>query len=322
MKYGILGCGKHALQSHAIPGRDLEGLKLVAICDISEKQLVSFEEDYGRELAKFTDKKEFLSSGINAVLIGTPDEFHYQDLVYVIEAGLHAFVEKPLGVTPKEVRGLEKLLSYASGRGLVVSSCHPRRYDSPFIWLKENLSRFKDELGIPIEFRFDFSYHKPSKDWKHKRGLLLDHANHEIDLLHYLFGHEEFEAAKLANSFDHYQIVGSRDDGISFSFAGTRRLESQKYLEWVNIRFERGEVLLDAHQGVARINYHDKSSIDEIKIQPTDYESRGRGTMINFARAINGTEDCYLSSDDLYVNTAMSVMLTENQNWRYNGRNS
>ena len=50
MKYGILGCGKHALQSHAIPGRDLEGLKLVAICDISEKQLVSFEEDYGVKL--------------------------------------------------------------------------------------------------------------------------------------------------------------------------------------------------------------------------------------------------------------------------------
>lgn len=322
MKYGILGCGKHALHSHAIPGKDLDGLELVTICDISEKQLASFEQAYGRELAKFTDKQKFFHSGIGAVLVGTPDEYHYQDLVLVVEAGLHAFVEKPLGVTSNEVKGLEKLLRGASDKGLVVSSCHPRRYDPPFMWLKDNLSKLGDELGAPIEFRFDFSYHKPSKDWKHTRGLLLDHANHEIDLLHYFFGHGEFEAIKLADSFDHYQVIGSRTDGIRFSFSGTRRLESRKYPEWVNIRFERGEVLLDAHQGIVRINYHDKSSIDEIKIQPTDYDSRGRGTMVNFAGAINGTEDCYLSSADLYINSATSVMLTENKIWRYNGRNS
>lgn len=322
MKYGILGCGKHALQSHAIPGRDLEELELIAICDISEEQLALFERTYGRTLAKFTDKQKFLHSGINAVLIGTPDECHYRDLVSVVEAGLPAFVEKPLGVTSTEVKDLEKLLGYASSRGLVISSCHPRRYDPPFRWLKENLSRFKDELGAPIEFRFDFSYHKPSKSWKHTRGLLLDHANHEIDLLHYLFGPKAFQATKLIDGFDQYQIVGIRKDGIRFSFAGTRRLESRTYLEWANIRFEKGEMGLDAHQGLVRINYHDKDGIEEIKIQPTDYKLRGRETMFNFARTIGGKESCYLSASDLYVNTALSVMLTEHKNWTYKGRNN
>src|SRR3989344_6254132 len=321
IKYGILGCGKHTLQSHAIPGQELNELELTAICDISEKQLALFEKSYGRALAKFTDKNEFLHSGIDAVLVGTPDEFHYQDLTHVIKAGLHAFVEKPLGVTPEEVKGLEKLLNYASKRKIIVSSCHPRRYDPPFMWLKDHLPNFIAELGMPIEFRFDFSYHKPSKDWKHNRGLLLDHANHEVDLMHYLFDHKKFEAIKLADSFDQYQVVGSRIDGIRFSFAGTRRLESREYLEWVNIRFEKGDIMLNAHQGIVRINYHERDIVDEVRIKPTDYESRGRETTANFARAINGTEACYLSADDLYVNTDMSVMLTENKNWRYSGRN-
>jgi predicted dehydrogenase len=262
MKYGILGCGKHALYSHAIPGKEIKELELVALCDISIEQLSSFENAYGRKLVKFTDKNEFLASGINAVLIGTPDEFHYQDLVLTVKAGLHTFVEKPLGVTSGEINGLEKLLDYAFSKGIVVSSCHPRRYDPPFMWLKNNLPRFTDELGLPLDFRFDFSYHLPSKDWKHTRGLLLDHANHEVDLLHYLFGHEQFQATKLMDSYDEYHVIGKRNDGFRFSFSGTRKLKTRIYPEWVDIRFEKGEIHLDAHQGIVRVNYHEKDLID------------------------------------------------------------
>jgi predicted dehydrogenase len=319
IKYGILGCGKHALQSHAIPGKELEELELIAICDISSGQLEQFEKSYGKELAKYTDKNEFLSSGITAVLIATPDQFHYQDLVSVIGKGLHAFVEKPLAVTSQEVIGLEKLLKRTANLGLIVSSCHPRRYDPPFMWLKENLPGFLNELGNPIEFRFDFSYHKPSKDWKHTRGLLLDHVNHEIDLMNYLFSHAAFEAIKLTDSFDEYHVVGCRADNIRFNFTGTRRLESHEYLEYTIIRFDRGEIVLDAHQGIARINCHDINIAKEIKIQPTDYQARGKATMENFGKAINKIEKCYLSSKDLYLNTAMSVMLTKKKIWKYNG---
>jgi len=321
IRYGIIGCGKHALNSHAIPGQNVAELELTAICDVSQNQLKAFENAYGQKLAKYNNKKEFLLSGISAVLIGTPDKFHYENLALVIESGLHAFVEKPIGVTAEEVKNLEALLEYAADKGIVISSCHPRRYDPPFVWLKKNLPLFERELGMPIDFRFDFSYHKPSKNWKQTRGLLLDHVNHEVDLMHYLFGHEEFEAIKRANTFDYYCVVGSRIDGINFQFSGTRKLNSRKYSEWASIRFDHGSVMLDAGQGVVLVNNHEDNSENKIKIEPTNYDLRGRETMANFAKAINETENCYLSKNDLYVNTAMSVMLTENQTWRYDGRN-
>lgn len=211
-------------------------------------------------------------------LTATPDHFHFQDLTDAIDHGLHAFAEKPLAVTASEVESLRGELGRASKKGLVVSSCHPRRYDPPFHWMKENIDRLAEESGRPLEFWFDFSYHKPSKDWKHDRGLLLDHANHEIDLLHYLFGHTGFNATKLADSPINYRVEGTRDDGLKFKFSGSRRLESHKYLEWTGVRFERGDLIVDAHIGIARIQTCDQTRT--IDVGSTDYESRGRGVFI------------------------------------------
>ena len=172
IKYGILGCGKHALNTHASPCKDLSNLELKAICDISLDSLANFEKVYGEEIEKFTDRKKFFAYDIDAVLIGTPDEFHFQDLVEVIGAGKHAFAEKPLATKSTEMIGLKKVLDSASEKGLIISSCHLRRYDPPFIWLKENLPDFTKKFGSPIHFSFDFSYHKPSKNWKKERGRL------------------------------------------------------------------------------------------------------------------------------------------------------
>jgi predicted dehydrogenase len=321
IKYGILGCGKHALVSHAIPSKDLGNLELIAVYDISDKQLDYFENAYGKKLNKFKDKDEFLHSGIDAVFIGTPDEFHFGNLQEAINENKHVFVEKPLITKVREVKGLKEVLEVADEKSIIVSSCHPRRYDPPFLWLKSNLGTIIEKLGNPLSFSFDFSYHKPSKDWKHSRGLLLDHANHEIDLVSYLFGHSGFLVTKLSDSYDRYKVVGKRTDGIDFSFSGTRRLESRNYLEWALIRFERGDLLLDASKGAVRLQDHESKLVQEISIGKTDYEERGRKTMINFSNAIRNVEPCYLSHRDLYMNNALSVMLSENDTWRYdNGR--
>lgn len=312
VKYGILGCGKHALQSHAIPGKGI--MELAAICDISEAQLESFERAYGGKLEKFTDKGKFLSSGIDAVLISTPDECHYRELELAVGAGLHVFAEKPLATASGEVGRLKDLLD--SNKGLVISSCHSRRYAPSVVWLKENLPALIAELGNPVEFSFEFSYHKPTKSWKHSRGLLLDHLNHEIDLCHHLLGYKPFEAARLADSFDYYSVVGKRED-LLFRFSGTRRLEARNYMEFLGMRFDRGVLQMNTLNGLAEIHNHERNLVRRLVIPQTDYLERVKKTMVNFVQAVNGVEPCYLTRKDLYVNTAMCVMLTENESWKY-----
>ncbi|MEK6960334.1 MAG: hypothetical protein AABX47_04115 [Nanoarchaeota archaeon] len=92
-------------------------------------------------------------------------------------------------------------------------------------------------------------------------------------------------------------------------------IESHQYLEWTGVRFERGDLIIDAHLGIAKIQIG--STTRKIDIQPTNYEDRGRRTMENFASAIRHEEVCYLTHEDLYANTALSVMLTRLDRWRY-----
>ena len=62
IKLGIIGCGHHALQSHAIPCKDISELDITSICDVSLKSLERFESDLGKKLEKFTSESDFLSS--------------------------------------------------------------------------------------------------------------------------------------------------------------------------------------------------------------------------------------------------------------------
>ena len=110
IKYGILGCGKHALQSHAIPSKSSSLLELYALCDLSDERMIEFEQAIGMKLNKSTDREQFFKSGIDAVLIATPDQFHFQDLTDAIDHGLHTFAEKPLAVTTNDVDALRESL--------------------------------------------------------------------------------------------------------------------------------------------------------------------------------------------------------------------
>ncbi len=322
IKYGIIGCGKHALYSHAMPSKKMKNFELTIVCDTSLESMNNFEKIYGKKLMKTSDRKEFFSSDIKAVFVGTPDEFHYKDLIDSINARKHVLVEKPLATKVNELEGLKRALLDAKNKGIIVTSCHPRRYDPPFLWLKKNIPIFKKEYGEVISFIFDFSYHQTSRAWKHSRGLLLDHGNHEVDLMNYLLEVSGFKAFKLRDEHDIYKVVGRRNDGIDFSFSGTRRLKSKVYREKAIIRFERGEILLESDLGRAILRDHETGKLKDIKVEKTDYEERGRKTMANFARSILGKEKVYLSSQDLYVNTAFSVVLTDKEEWNYNDRSN
>ena len=101
---------------------------------------------------------------------------------------------------------------------------------------------------------------------------------------------------------------------------GSRQLESRVYREFVTVRFQRGLVVLDANQGKVRVEDHETGDSKLLDIPPIDYALRFQLVNDNFIAAIKGTDKNYLSLEDLYVNTAFSVQLTENERWSYRRR--
>ncbi|HTM68687.1 MAG TPA: Gfo/Idh/MocA family oxidoreductase [Candidatus Binatia bacterium] len=315
VRYAVIGCGEHALRGHAIPGKEVPNLELVALCDPSQDQMLKFEEAYGAPLDKRTSEKDVLADpGVDAVLIASPDRFHAESLFDAIFAGKHALCEKPLATDRHDLQAVVTALARAGEKGLVVTSCHPRRCDPPFLWVKEHLPSFVDQYGPVIGIDFDFSYHKPGKQGLHV-GLLMDHINHEYDLMNFLFGRSKATARKLVDSQTRYHAVGIRKDGIAFSFAGTRLLERRVYPEYCRLRFERGSLEVDCGRGVAEVRGHDTGATTPRYAGETDYRLRFVAVMANFAASVLGAEANYLAHEDLLGNTEIGIALTEGDAW-------
>lgn len=308
IRIGVWGFGSHG-RAHAKLFKHVDGLKLVSICD-DKPETARLCRYYGKDIKFFTDPSAFLAS-VDAVLVATPDKHHISNLFDAVQAGKHVFMEKPLAITNQEILELSNLMTIAEQKGLVVTSCHPRRYDPPFVWLKESLPRFEVKMGDVLSFDFDFSYHQPSEPWKAHRSLMLDHLGHEFDLATFLFGLVSVRMQLQHDAYDRYAVSGMRDDGIALSFSGTRMLDSRKFFEWATIRFRRGELRLDCKTGWATIYDHDTGEKWSERCGITKYDTRNRLVVENFVATINGTVTNYLSRNDLYYNNFVGVILLE-----------
>lgn len=318
VRYAVIGCGEHAIRGHVVPGLAVPALHCAGAYDPDRSAVDALLEARGTG-GPFTryDSEEALldDDGIDAIVIVSPDRFHAATLAAAVARGKHVLCDKPLAASVADLRILRAALERAEAEDVVVTSCHPRRYDPPYLWLKlwiEGTTTF----GRLQALELDFSYHAPSKTGLHS-GLLADHFNHEFDLLHFLCGHAPAQVHRLLDGHDRYMAVGMREDGIGFSFHGTRRLESRHYREFVNLRFERGDVDLDCSTGGAVVHDHESGKKDLVQVAKTDYALRFRGVMANFAAACRGEAPSYLTRQDLIANAESCVYLTDAPSYGY-----
>jgi predicted dehydrogenase len=318
IRYAVIGCGEHAIRGHVVPGNEVPSLTCVGAYDPDDAKMAEVRDARaeGTSFSRYRSESGLLGDrGIDAVVIASPDRFHAPSLAAAVAAGKHVLCDKPLAQTVDDLRLLRRTLDEAEERGLVVTSCHPRRFDPPYLWLKlwiDGTTTFGDVQNIEL----DFSYHAPSKVGLHS-GLLADHFNHEFDLLHFLCGHAPAVIHKLVDGDTRYMAVGMREDGVGFTFHGTRKLDAKHYREFARLRFERGDVELDCSSGSAVVHAHETGGKDVVLPGKTDYAKRFRDIMANFAGAIAGETENYLTRRDLVANAESCVYLTDCPQYGY-----
>lgn len=318
VNYGIIGAGHHGYEHHFKPGLTVPGLKLVALCD---PELGSPEAFVGMDAVNVTlyrTLNEFLAHpGLDAVVIASPDRFHTRQLDAAIVAGKHALVDKPAAATMADIIQLQATLDKAKSDGLVVSSCHPRRFNPPYVRMKEQLDGLLRDLGAALRLDLDFGYRAPKRHGLHT-GLLADHMNHEVDYMNFLFGASDFSAVRLHDSQHRYEAAGIRTDGIAFHFSGTRLLDTKKHYESIRIRFERGNVHLQVDTGSLQVCYHNHPNFSVgnetttlYQMAPkTDIPGMYAAVMKDFADAVLEGRAPYLSKDDILYNALVCVALS------------
>src|SRR5687768_13362790 len=85
----------------------LEDVEITALCDFDLKRLESLRQRYCPEAKALTDYHALAEdSEVNAVVIATPIRNHYEIASFLLSAGKHVFIEKPMARTTAECQSL------------------------------------------------------------------------------------------------------------------------------------------------------------------------------------------------------------------------
>jgi predicted dehydrogenase len=309
---GIVGLGEHMIRAHIqhlLPMSDVEILRWF---DPNDKPSLSCFASLEKQPIRSSFEEILKDKQINVVFIGSPDQYHAEQLLACVQAGKSVFCEKPMAIVMDEREMLKEALFIASQNNLVISSCHPRRFDPPFVWLKERLVEDKDwvenNLGKITDFNFDFWYHEVTDEWKKDRSLLKDHFGHEIDLYRFLFGTScNWKAIKESDSHDEYLVSRKSGDSMSpnFRFSGYRSLTEKVYQETVTIKGTKDALVMQLNSGKG-IWMRD---FESITFPCIDYEIRFKQVNENFIKAVQGKTSSYLTNKDMLVNNISSIEL-------------
>jgi len=99
--------------------------EFLALADVNEELLAQRRGEFG--MRTYTDYREMIEcEEPDGVTIATPDHLHRRIALDVIASGTHAFVEKPLDVTPD---GCREIIEAAREKGLLLEVDFHKRYD-------------------------------------------------------------------------------------------------------------------------------------------------------------------------------------------------
>lgn len=189
LKIGLVGFGLRSSlwrEAHK-PG---EGSAIVGVCDPSERSRADAREALPD--AAITDSlDELLASGIDAVMVLTPDNQHAAVAIPALEAGIPVFCEKPLDVTLERA---DAILETAKRTGTRLYVGHNMRHMSVIVLMRKLIQegRIGEVKAIWCRHFVGNGGDYYFKDWHADRskttGLLLQKGAHDIDVIHWLGG--------------------------------------------------------------------------------------------------------------------------------------
>ena len=180
IRIGVVGAGywgsKHIRVLH-----ELQGSELYIVCDQDSAKLDETKHYYPKVLTT-SDYQKMIKSDVDAVVIATPVNSHFQLTREALLAGKHVLVEKPLTA---DVESAQVLVNLAEEKGLTLMVGHTYQYHPTVDFLKDFLS--SGELGNLYYIdsaRLNLGVFRTDVD------VLWDLAPHDISIFLYLLGQD------------------------------------------------------------------------------------------------------------------------------------
>ncbi len=134
IRAAVIGSG-HLGREHARIYASIENAKLIAVCDINEKNGRAVADKYNVRYVR--DYRELLGD-VDAVSIATPTVDHHEITCACLNAGINVLVEKPIARTLDEA---DDMIRIAESKGLILQVGHIERFNPAFRALQKKISR-------------------------------------------------------------------------------------------------------------------------------------------------------------------------------------
>ena len=184
MKIGLLGCGRIG-QVHAKSIAHLDGVEVSAVADAFAAPAETLAASTG---AAVLGSEELIQSAeVDAVVIGTPTDTHYDLIHQAAAAGKAIFCEKPVDMSADRIRDCMEAVAKANVPFLTAFN---RRFDPNFAHVQSRIAA--GDIGaveiVTIQSRDPSP--PPVSYIKSSGGLFRDMMIHDLDMARFLLGEE------------------------------------------------------------------------------------------------------------------------------------
>lgn len=219
-KFAVVGYG-HIGKRHAQMIESNNQASLEAIVDVKQPDEIKLDSSKYRY---FNSIEALIASKleIDVICIATPNGYHAEQAILVLENGINVVIEKPIALKKEDA---EKIVFTSIKNDCKVFSVMQNRFSPPSIWLKTLVD--SQILGkiyfvqLNCYWNRDDRYYLP-QGWHGNLeldgGTLFTQFSHFIDLMYWIFGDIENIKSRFYN-FNHKHLTEFEDSGvISFDF--------------------------------------------------------------------------------------------------------
>lgn len=193
VRLGVAGLGRLGFIHAENIAFHLRNVTLEAVCSIRTEELTRARHELTVPPDQcYDDYNTMLNEAlIDAVVIATTSDQHCSQIVSALEAGLHVFCEKPLGITVEECKTTEEIVRRYPDKVMMLGFM--RRYDPSYEYARKKID--EGYIGKPVLLRCysvdpDSAMQGFLSYLPNSGGQFLDMAIHDIDLARWLLKSE------------------------------------------------------------------------------------------------------------------------------------
>ena len=169
--------------------------KVAALCDLKPARLDTAASAAAKDNpTTYTDWRKIIDrKDIGAVFIATPPHLHAEMAVAALQAGKHVYCEKPIGITPEQVRDIVKAAKAANRVFVSGQQLRSVRYLSQTVE-KIRGGAIGDVLMVKAQRHgsADIPHDSSSSDWyfdvSKSGGYLIEMSVHNLDACNWAIG--------------------------------------------------------------------------------------------------------------------------------------